>query len=278
MSSASIEGLFPNLSDITKIGEGGQKKVFRATHPEYGVIALKLLNKAADLVRLERELLAGKSIQNAHVPLVFENGSVNFFMSDYHWVMEQYITGNNLRDHLNQHKKLTPKETIVLMEVVLDVLADVHNLRIIHRDIKPENIMLDDTGKFWVLDFGLARHLDLQTITYNQAMGTLGYSPPEQMRGMKALMDPRTDFFPLGVMCYECLVGINPFRHQATTEEEIKHRVMRLRIPSMNLACDPEGFLDELISTMTQKYPNQRPESVAEIQSWLNEIKTNLNL
>lgn len=279
MDSKWIENEFPDLSDIVKIEEGGQKMVFKATHKLHGFVALKLLKKGGETERLEREILASKLIKSNHLPKVFDEGVVKGVLGEYHWVTEQFIDGVNLRKYLTEHGPMSLLDTVKLIETILDVLLVAHDQRIIHRDLKPENIMVDTTGSFWVLDFGLARHLNLTTLTQHQvAMGTLGYSPPEQMRGQKSLMDPRTDFFPLGIMFYECLTGVNPFRVGATNYEEIKHRIMRHSLPSISEALDPTGGLSELISTMTHKFTNQRPESVKEIQDWLKDIKASLNI
>lgn len=280
MNGGWIETAFPNFKDIVKIEEGGQKMVFKATSSQYGDVALKLLKKGAETARLDREVLASKLIQSPHIPKIFDEGVINIDpLGEYNWVAEQFIAGINLRKFLLKNGKLSLAQTIKLMETTLDVLSVAHALRIIHRDLKPENIMVDQAGEFWILDFGLARHLDLITLTqHHVAMGTWGYSPPEQMRAQKSLMDVRTDFFPLGIICYECLTGINPFRHNAKSNAEIQHRIMVDHLPDLDLAIDPTSSLSELISTMTKKYPNQRPESVDEIQSWLRDIKNDLKL
>ena len=106
-------------------------------------------------------------------------------------------------------------------------VAAAHDQGVIHRDLKPENIMVDDFGVVYVMDWGLAKQLvedddgkqsDSQRTRLGAVMGTPAYMSPEQASGHAAESDRQTDVFSLGVMLYEILTGVNPFRGETAVE------------------------------------------------------------
>ena len=110
---------------------------------------------------------------------------------------------------------------------VCQAVAAAHNQGVIHRDLKPENIMVDDLGVVYVMDWGLAKQLvedddgkqsDSQRTRLGAVMGTPAYMSPEQASGHAAESDRQTDVFSLGVMLYEILTGVNPFRGETAVE------------------------------------------------------------
>jgi hypothetical protein len=110
---------------------------------------------------------------------------------------------------------------------VCQTVAAAHNQGIIHRDLKPDNIMVDDLGVVYVMDWGLAKQLvedddgsqsDSQRTRLGAVMGTPAYMSPEQASGRAAESDRQTDVFSLGVMLYEILTGVNPFRGETAVD------------------------------------------------------------
>ncbi|MBD3857649.1 MAG: serine/threonine protein kinase [Acidobacteria bacterium] len=110
---------------------------------------------------------------------------------------------------------------------VCQAVAAAHNQGVIHRDLKPENIMVDDLGVVYVMDWGLAKQLvedddgkqsDSQRTRLGAVMGTPAYMSPEQASGHAAESDRQTDVFSLGVMLYEILTGVNPFRGETAVD------------------------------------------------------------
>ena len=168
------------------------------------------------------------------------------------------------------------QDVLRLGRQLLATLAIAETKRIVHRDVKPENVMLDRSGDFWLLDFGLARLLDMDSLTATHlpfGVGTLGYSAPEQFRNQKRLIDARADLFSLGVLLYECVVGLNPFRHGARDDLEILSRVEQMRLPRLNLPEDATGAFGDFVAALTQKHRTQRPRTVSEAAVWLSEIE-----
>lgn len=272
-----IAAQFPLLSGLQPLAQGGQKIVFAAQHASDGDVVLKLLLRSSDGQRLEREVLAGQLVECERVPRVFETGELDTQLGRCIWLREQRVSGTTLRTRLERSGALDFASVVRLGVQLLSTLAHAEAKRIVHRDIKPENMMIDTSGNFWLLDFGLARHLDLESLTATKmpwGMGTLGYSPPEQLRNRKREIDGRTDLFAVGVLLHECATGTNPFRDGARDELEILRRVETLAMPRLQLADDQGGALADLVSALVQKFPTQRPRTVADALTWMREIES----
>ena len=141
------------------------------------------------------------------------------------YVVARKIAGETLAEAL-RHKRFTTEETAELVAQVADALHYAHCQQIVHRDVKPANILLDQAGKPYVADFGLAINEDQQRIVFQGAAGTPAYMPPEQVRGEIRYLDGRADIWSLGVILYEMLTGQRPFRGDTTdiVIDEVKHR------------------------------------------------------
>jgi serine/threonine-protein kinase len=160
---------------------------------------------------------------------------------------------------------------------LLATLVQAESKRIVHRDIKPENVMVDQSQNFWLLDFGLARHLDLESLTatrFQFGVGTLGYSAPEQMRNQKREIDSRADLFAVGVLLYEAVTGTNPFLAGARDQLEVLRRVEQHSLPRLQLHADSDGAFADFVSALIQKFPSQRPRTIADALTWVLEIET----
>jgi serine/threonine protein kinase/Flp pilus assembly protein TadD len=116
-----------------------------------------------------------------------------------------------------------------------DALHAAHCESIVHRDIKPSNLLLDDAGKLWITDFGLARCQDDRTLTRSgDVIGTRQYMSPEQALGKPALVDHRTDIYSLGATLYE-LLTLEPARaarHRGDEAEPVRPRKLDPQIPA----------------------------------------------
>lgn len=269
-----IAAQFPQLVGLQPLAKGGQKVVFAAQHAAEGDVVLKLLLKATGGERLEREVLAGQLVECDRVPRVYETGSLATPIGECIWLREQRVQGTTLRTRLNAGA-LDFVGVLRLGAQLLSTLAQAEAKRIVHRDIKPENVMVDHGGNFWLLDFGLARHLDLESLTatrHHFGVGTFGYSAPEQMRNRKREIDGRADLFAVGVLLYECATGANPFLIGARDQLEVLRRVEQQALPRLQMPADRDGAFADLVAALVQKYPTQRPRTVADALTWMTEI------
>ncbi len=269
-----IASQFPDLADLQPLAKGGQKVVFSASHDGEGQVVLKLLLTSAGNERLEREVLAGKLVDCSRVPRVHETGTLTTPLGECIWLREQRVHGTTLRYAIRQGPM--PFDGVLrLAQQLLETLAEAEAKRIVHRDIKPENIMVDSDGSYWLLDFGLARHLDLESLTatrHHFGVGTFGYSAPEQMRNRKREIDGRADLFAVGVVMHECATGSNPFLVGARDQLEVLRRMEQQQLPRLSLPEDSNGEFADFVLALTQKYPTQRPKNVRDALDWLTEI------
>lgn len=272
-----LQAQFPEISCLSPLSQGGQKEVFSGNHPAEGPVVIKLYYPQTDIDRIVREIQAVQTVDSPRVPKIFEVGIKNSPVGDVIWLREERIAGDSLRQVVQQKGSLAPLQVLLLGRQMLEALADAEKVRIVHRDVKPDNIMIDGFGNAWLLDFGLARHLDLASLTATaNSFGacTPGYAPPEQFRNRKSEIDGRADLFALGVTLYECLEGINPFIDQANNWTEILHRVETYPLPRISKTVDKKGKFSDLVWTMTRQRPDHRLPSVIEAFTWIQEICT----
>lgn len=271
---AWVTSTFPDLVGISRLGQGGQKVVYEADHPTDGRVCLKLIKPNQAPERIAREVLAMTQMKCPRVPTVFEHGTVAGASGDVIWVREQRIDGTSLRECLKKGT-LSLVDGLRLARDVLEALVVASSARIVHRDVKPENVMVDGVGDFWLLDFGLARHLDLTSLTATAALGgvgTLGYAPPEQYQNRKREIDARADLFALGVTVYEAIHGVHPFRHNAQDAREVLRRIETLPLPVRRHADDRDGKVVDLLRTLAQRRREHRPSTPAEALQWVRDL------
>jgi eukaryotic-like serine/threonine-protein kinase len=269
-----LQAQFPNLKNISPLDDGGQKSVFTADHQTDGKIVLKLFHPGANVDRAIREVDAVAMIKSARVPKILESGMASSPTGDIIWFREEFIAGRTLRDKLNEGQ-LNAESILRIGLHTLEALRAAEVCRIVHRDIKPENIIIEANGSAWILDFGLARHLDKVSLTataLHWGMGTAGYAPAEQFRNLKPDQDSRTDLFALGVTLYECVEGMNPFLNGARDQFEVLHRVENNLLPIISRQIDARNEMAQLILSMTRPKLSHRPATVEEALTWMQEI------
>ena len=155
-----------------------------------------------------------------------------------------------------------------------DALHYAHQTGVVHRDIKPSNLMLDQDGKLWVTDFGLAQIQGAGAITMTgEVIGTLRYMSPEQPLGQRVLVDQRTDVYSLGVTLYELLTfkkafgGDNPKEiiRQVCFDEPVSIRRLNPRVPE---------DLETIVLKAMSKNPADRYQTARELAEDLERFRT----
>jgi serine/threonine-protein kinase len=272
-----LQAQFPEISRLSPLSQGGQKEVFSGNHPTDGSVVIKFYHPKIDVDRIIREIQAVQAVGSPRVPKIFEVDIKKSPVGDLIWLREERIAGYSLRQVIQQKGSLAPLQVLLLGRQMLEALADAEKVRIVHRDVKPDNIMIDGSHNAWLLDFGLARHLDLVSLTATSnyfGAFTPGYAPPEQFKNQKSEIDGRADLFALGVTLYECVEGINPFINQTNNWTEILHRVETTPLPKISKNVDKKGVFRELVHAMTRQRRNHRLPSVIEAFTWIQEICT----
>ncbi len=265
---------FLDLHNLVPIGQGGQKIVLSAEHASDGDVVLKLIHPGQDIERTNRELIAIAEVNSPRVPRVYDRGQLTTNIGACVWFREQRISGETVRARL-QGGPLEPSEVLTLGLHVLEALADAESASIVHRDVKPDNVMRDTAGTYWLLDFGLARHLTMTSLTATASpfgQMTIGYAPPEQCRNAKAEIDGRADLFAIGVTLYECATGQNPFWYGARDPREVLARVESQPLSHLSLPIAAAQSFGDLVSAMTQKRRDHRPATVREALDWMRDV------
>jgi serine/threonine-protein kinase len=273
--------MISELQNLVPLQKGGQKEVYTADHPSLGrVVYKRIFQKADSLERTRREVRAVSLLNSPHVPRIFAH-NCNEPSAPFLWIVEQYISGHTLRETLNIGRRYNISEVVNFINTMLDIAVGTEQKQLVHRDIKPENIMVDSTVQFWLLDFGIARHLDLESITPTAApfgLFTLGYASSEQFRNFKRDIDVRTDLFSIGVVAHEMVTGINPFRHGTNDPIMILRRMEQVNLPVTRITGDTQFQLSAFINLIGDIRRTRRPRSAEEAKVIFNNVKTTLKL
>lgn len=226
---------------LERLGRGGFGVVYKAADPLLGRhVAIKLpragyFSSTEDEERFFREARNAARLQHPHIVRIHE-------VDRHHgvpYIVSEYIAGRTLADLLAE-RRLEFREAANLIAGVAEALEYAHAQHVVHRDIKPSNILLDESSRPYVTDFGLARRDDLEiTITVEgQVLGTPAYMSPEQAAGEQQRVDRRTDVYSLGVVLYHAISGSLPFRgsrrmlvRQVIHEEPLPPRRINDEVP-----------------------------------------------
>ncbi len=183
---------------------------------------------------------------------------------DTPYLVMELVSGHPLT-HLVRQGGMPLSDLLALAIPVAEALTASHARGIIHRDLKPGNVMLTDDGRVKVLDFGLARQLDVagaaetrDATSLGAAVGTLMYMSPEQARG--EALDARTDIFSVGVMLYELASGRHPF--SGPTAAVIADRILNDPAAPLGGAC---AALDPILARALAKRPEMRHRTALEL-------------
>lgn len=197
-------------------GEGGMATVYKAWQPALQrYVALKVLasdlSGAADFVaRFQQEAVAAANLRHNNIVTIYDVGSEQ----GCHYIAMEFIAGTSLKERIDAGGPLALEQVVDMITQVGEALDYAHQRGFIHRDIKPANVLIEQTGRVVLTDFGLVEALGSGDVTpasikEGSIFGTPHYMSPEQIRGEP--LDPRSDLYSLGVVCYEMLSGEVPF-------------------------------------------------------------------
>ncbi|HYP28678.1 MAG TPA: protein kinase [Blastocatellia bacterium] len=275
---------------IRKLGEGGMGEVYLAEDTRLGrKVALKLLprNLTGDDQRVRRfrqEACAASTLNHPNILTIYDIGEVD----GTHFIAAEYVKGDTLRGRMI-HGPLGWRESLELIAQAANALAAAHEVGVVHRDIKPENLMIRPDGYLKVLDFGLAKltqrrppssstHSEVKPLISTEPgllMGTPQYMSPEQVRGFD--VDQRSDIFSLGVVLYEMLTGIAPFRRR-TMGDVIAAILHSEPLPVRHYNPEVPALLQQVVTKALNKDVNLRYQSVSELSSEIIRLKQSQQL
>jgi formylglycine-generating enzyme required for sulfatase activity/tRNA A-37 threonylcarbamoyl transferase component Bud32 len=250
------------------IGRGGMADVYKIWDAKMlSFLAMKVLYQDLStdkifLRRFKREAQTLSKLQHPSIVRFYgfeQEGRLAFILMDF-------IEGESLKLKIfDAIEPFSIEEIRGVIRPVLGALQFAHNMGMVHCDIKPGNVMIDNSGRVLVTDFGIARMTDAATATM-VGMGTPAYMAPEQVRGIDPT--PQTDIYAMGIVLYEMLTcGERPFTGEqatitGTTSEKVRWEQMNLRAPSptrWNPKISPE--LEGVLYKSLEKDPKNRYDS-----------------
>jgi serine/threonine-protein kinase len=254
------------------IGSGGMGAVYRAEHVHMRkAVAVKVLHKEMTafpevVARFEREAVAAGRIEHPHVVSASDFGQLED--GSFYLVLE-FIEGQSLAKLVGKTRELSPIRALRITRQIVEALSAAHGLGIVHRDLKPDNVMLvdkdGDQDFVKVLDFGIAKIKVEETVEQpaltqiGTVFGTPEYMSPEQARG--ELVDARADLYTVGVILFEMLAGVSPFKDDDLVVVLTRH--LTADPPPLPSSVDP--MIVDLVRLLLKKDRDQRVQSAEEL-------------
>ncbi|MCA9524380.1 MAG: protein kinase [Myxococcales bacterium] len=267
------------------IGSGGMGRVYLAHQASVErPVALKVLRadiseNPLDLTRFFREAKAASKLNHPNSITVHDFGQGG---NGLLYLVMEWVDGEMLRHRLRQRGRMSVEETLEIAIQICHALEAAHDLGIVHRDLKPDNIMLCEKSGYRnfvkVLDFGLAklRLVDGESVRTRSGVicGTPQYMSPEQARGDD--VDGRSDIYALGVILYELLCGVPPFRAESASMLLVQ-QIQDDPIPLSRNDVEVPRPLERVVMRCLAKNRAHRPQTAAELRRQLEELTASLS-
>jgi len=272
-----------------ELGRGGMGVVYRATDDRLGrEVALKVLTAGPESdpeldARLRREAKAAASLTHPAICVIYEIDEAEGAT----FIAMELVRGRPLASLVRSGMN-APWALDAAIEVA-EGLAEAHSRGIVHRDLKPSNVMITESGRAKIIDFGLAKfwkpldpfESDADTPARGQTdpgriIGTAAYMSPEQVRG--APVDPRSDVFAFGALLFEMLSGAPAFRRE--TGVETLHAILKEPAPRLG-DCGLGGAgpaVQSLLDSCLAKDPSERYRDVGALLVDLRAARQRLDL
>src|SRR3989441_7325309 len=275
----------------SKIGEGGMGEVYLAQDTKLDrKVALKILpaDVASNRDRMERfvrEAKAAAALNHpniAHIYEIGEHDGTNF-------IAMEHIDGQTLRELIRNHTDL--RRLLRHLQHAAEGLAKAHAAGIVHRDLKPENIMVTRDGHAKILDFGLAKLIEIrrpsdtssevatailpQPSQPGMVLGTVGYMSPEQAQGKTDEIDQRSDIFSFGCILFEAVTGRKAFAGKDAVES--LNKIIREPVaPISELNPSAPIDLQRVVRRCLAKDPEDRYQTIKDVAIELKELRREL--
>lgn len=254
---------------------GGSGSIYEARDDRDGSrIALKIpdtsyLGDIPSWERFRREVALAKRLKHpfiADIKEASDDPSMPF-------LAVEFVDGVDLQQFIHEHGPLSIDEAVSVTIRMCDTLQYIHEQKVIHRDLKPANIMMQPGGAIKLVDFGIAKPLDMKRITwkgFSKTFGTPSYMAPEQVQG--SLVTPATDVYALGIILYEILVGRPPFESD-NAFQVMNWQVSKAPPPPRSLRPEIPEWLEAIMMRAMEKKPQHRYASAVEMKHDLEEKK-----
>ena len=244
-----------------ELGKGAMGVVYLGKDPKIGrVVAIKTMALSQEFEgeelddareRFFREAETAGRLQHQNIVTIFDAGEEH----DLAFIAMEFLKGKDLADVSKTGQLLPIPKVLSIVARVAEALAYAHKLNVVHRDIKPANIMYDlETDSVKVTDFGIARITDSSKTKTGLVLGTPSFMSPEQIAGKK--VDGRSDLYSLGVMLFQMLAGVLPFRGDSMAE--LMYKIANEPAPDIRII---RAELTEKLANIVALSVSKRPET-----------------
>jgi len=263
-----------------ELGKGAMGVVYLGKDPKIGrVVAIKTLALSQEFEgdeltdareRFFREAETAGRLQHQNIVTIFDAGEEH----DLAYIAMEFLKGKDLVDATKVGHLLPLVQVLSIVARVAEALAYAHRQNVVHRDIKPANIMYDpDSDTVKVTDFGIARITDSSKTRTGLVLGTPSFMSPEQIAGKK--VDGRSDLYSLGVMLFQMLVGVLPFRGDSMAE--LMYKIANEAGPEIrNIRPELPVRLAEIVALSIGKKPETRYQDGDQFAADLRAVVTAL--
>jgi Tol biopolymer transport system component len=280
--SISVGDRIGRFELLGELGAGGMGEVYRARDPQLQrEVAIKVLRPALSgdasrQRRFEREARAAGSLSHPNILAVYDVG----LHEGAPFIVTELLDGETLRQRM-RGRPIPPRQAVDHAIQIASGLAAGHERGIVHRDIKPDNLFVTTDGRIKILDFGLAKLVGpevsddvTETVTIDgvqlaPVMGTAIYMSPEQARGLR--LDHRSDIFSFGVVLYEMLAGVAPFRRATPTDT--LGAILNDEPPALTSIDQTAPALDRILRRCLEKKPENRFQSARDLMFDLEAVQ-----
>ncbi len=264
------------------LGAGGMGEVYLAQDEKLKrKVALKILpaeyiSSDERVRRFQLEARAISTLNHPNIVTIYDVGTFN----GINYIATEYVEGKTVRELIKSGVKFNDILSIIIQSC--EALSAAHSAGIIHRDIKPENIMVRPDGYIKILDFGLAKlsNISPQTLSnFNKTakgviIGTPAYMSPEQVADEK--VDHRTDLWSVGVVLYELLTGVNPFKKE--NRQATFQAILSSQPPSASsLNAEIPAALDQILIKALEKDADLSYQTASDLRADLKRVKRQID-
>ena len=254
---------------LEEVGSGGMACVYKAQDILLDrIVAIKVLHEKFGndhdfLVRFRQEAQSAARLSHPNIVNIYDVG----FDENVHYIVMEFVRGETLKDYIEKHGHLTIVDAIRITFDIGEALEHAHRNGIVHCDIKPHNILLTETGRVKVADFGIARAINTSSPKNDTSiLGSVHYFSPEQASGNP--IDERTDIYSLGVVMYEMMTGVVPFEGDTAISVALQHVQDDIPLPTKFNRRIPQ-LVERVILKAMAKSPDDRFQSISEMMAEL---------
>ncbi len=295
---------FGHYTVNSAIGAGGMGEIYLASDTRLRrdvaikILPANLMRDAAAIERFMREAHAVSALNHPNILTIYDIGKYD----DVHFIATEFVTGQTLRQRMKS-SILNLADALDIAVQVASALVAAHDAGIVHRDIKPENVMIRSDGYVKVLDFGIAKLVEMRNADFGvrneeaatlmqtpdkphsalripqstvpgMILGTAFYMSPEQARGLE--VDARSDIFSLGAMIYEMATGSQPFAGESIVD--VIAAVLRSEPkPLSDLVKNAPTELEWIIAKSLRKDREERYQTVKGLLGDLKRLRQRLD-